>query len=173
VTREDFGRIYDDHYPRVFRYLLWRMGDKNAAEQRTGEVFGVALSAFRRGEEPERVGRWLIGIADDLAGRSQRREPRDPRDPRPAFAVVGRLDEVAMGQLEGAGIWCCMDTLDPAHRRVLLLKIIAGLTTRDVAELIGTTEEAVLSLQLRALQSLQESWKEATNAADRHPAGAR
>jgi RNA polymerase sigma-70 factor, ECF subfamily len=170
VTREDFGRIYDDHYPRVFRYLLWWVGDKDAAERLTGEVFGVALSAYRRGEEPERVGRWLIGIADELASRSQPREPRDPGDPGPAFA---RLDEGAMGQLEGAAIWSCMNTLDPAHRHVLLLKIVAGLTTRDVADLIGITEEAVLSLQLRALQSLQESWKEATNGADRHPAEAR
>ena len=160
MTREDFARVYDDHYPRVFRYLLWRIGDKNAAEQLTGEVFGAALSAFRRGEAPERVGRWLIGIADDLATRSERREPRDPGDPGPA-------------QLEGAAIWSCMETPDPAHRQVLLLKIIAGLSTRDVAELMGTTEEAVLSLQLRALQSLQESWKEATNGTDRHPAGAR
>ncbi len=163
MNREDFGRVYDDEYPRVFRYLLWRLGNKEAAEGLTGEVFGVALSALQKGDKPARVARWLIEIADRLASRSLRREQRDQGD-RGVFAVGRDADQVVRGQLEGTAIWHCMGTLDPAHRQVLLLRIIAGLTARDVAELMGTTEEAVRSLQLRALEALQESWRETANA---------
>jgi RNA polymerase sigma-70 factor, ECF subfamily len=171
VNREDFGRVYDEEYPRVFRFLLWRLGNKQAAEELTGEVFGVALSALQKGDEPARVGRWLVDIADRLASRSLRREQRDRGDLGPAFAVEQGPDEVVMGQFEGAGIWSCMEALAPAHRQVLLLRIVAGLTSRDVADHMGTTEEAVRSLQLLALQALQESWKETANA-DRHTAQA-
>lgn len=163
MKREDFGRVYDDEYPRVFRYLLWRLGNKEAAEELTGEVFGMALSALQKGDKPTRAGRWLVEIADRLASRSMRREQRDRIDPELALAGEGGPDQDVMGQLEGAGIRSCMETLDPEHRRVLLLRIIAGLTARDVAELMGTTEEAVRSLQLRALLALQESWKETAN----------
>ena len=163
MNREDFGRVYDDEYPRVFRYLLWRLGNKEAAEELTCEVFGVALSTLQKGDKPATAGRWLVEIADRLASRSLRREQRDGGG-RGASAVERDAAKVVTGRSEGAGVWSCMATLDPAHRHVLLLRIISGLTARDVAELMGTTEETVQSMQLQALQALQESWRETANA---------
>ena len=62
-------------------------------------------------------------------------------------------------------------TLSQEHRQVLLLRIVAGLSAREVGELMGRTEDTVLRLQLRALKALREVWKEASAGDDTQDAG--
>jgi DNA-directed RNA polymerase specialized sigma24 family protein len=72
VNREDFAGLYDVQYPRVFRYLLWRLRSRDAAEELAAEVFAAALTTLQKGTAPRQVGGWLIGIAEHLATRSFR-----------------------------------------------------------------------------------------------------
>lgn len=72
MNREDFAGLFDVQYPRVFRYLLWRLRKRDAAEELAAEVFATALAALQKGTEPRQAGSWPIGIADTLANRSFR-----------------------------------------------------------------------------------------------------
>jgi DNA-directed RNA polymerase specialized sigma24 family protein len=49
VNREDFAQLYDVQYPRVFRYLLWRLRDRDMAEELAAEVFARGLTALHKG----------------------------------------------------------------------------------------------------------------------------
>jgi RNA polymerase sigma-70 factor, ECF subfamily len=167
VNGEDFARLYDVQYPRVFRYLLWRLRDRDAAEELAAEVFALGLTALRKGTEPRHVGSWLVGIADHLASRSLRRE-RTERMIEASPAATQDPEEVVLERLERNMIWRCVDALSPDHQQVLLLRVVAGLSAREVGELMGKSEEAVRSLQLRALQALRGLWKEAESGAELH-----
>jgi len=100
VNREDFAGLFDVQYPRVFRYLLWRLRNRDAAEELAAEVFATALAAMQTGTEPRQVGSWLIGIADHLANRSlQTRqfegaivEAGPPAEQDPEVLVLGRRE---------------------------------------------------------------------------------
>jgi DNA-directed RNA polymerase specialized sigma24 family protein len=70
MNREDFAGLFDVQYARVFRYLVWRLRNRDAAEELAAEVFATALAALQTGTEPDLAGSWLIGIADTLATRS-------------------------------------------------------------------------------------------------------
>lgn len=163
MNSEAFAALYDVQYPRVFRYLLGRVRSGQAAEELTAEVFAVALASLQKGTQPRQVGSWLIGVADHLASRYWRQ--RKAQDPpvvahRPA-AEETDPEELAIGRLESGRLWDCVDALSPEHRQVLLLRIVAGLSAREVGEIMNRTEEAVRSLQLRALAALRRIWKEA------------
>ncbi|HET8999714.1 MAG TPA: sigma-70 family RNA polymerase sigma factor [bacterium] len=165
MTREDFAGLYDVQYPRVFRYLLWRLRKRDAAEEIAAEVFATALTTLQKGTEPRQIGSWLIGIADHLATRSFRK--RRTEDAVVEAGPAGEQDpeELVLGRIESGMIWRCVDALSPEHQQVLLLRVIAGLSAREVGGLMGKTEEAVRSLQLRALQALRALWKEADEGA--------
>jgi RNA polymerase sigma-70 factor (ECF subfamily) len=160
VNREDFGRHYDAQYPRVYRYLLWRLRDRDAAEELAAEVFAIALTAFQKGTAPRQVRSWLVGIADHLATRSWRKTRTDEVITDSGIATEQDPEELVLGRLESTMIWRCVDALSPDHRQILLLRIVAGLSARDVGGLMGKTEDAVRSQQLRALQALRALWKE-------------
>jgi len=170
VSRDGFASLYDVHYPRVFRYLVWRLRDRNAAEELAAEVFAIALTALQEGTAPIQIEQWLVGIANHLAAHARSaKQPSEPVEPEPA--VETDPEELALGRLETAAIWSSVDTLSREHRQVLLLRIVAGLSAREVGELMGRTEEAVWRLQLRALEALRGVWKEASANADAPTAG--
>ncbi len=165
MNREDFAGLYDVQYPRVFRYLLWRLRKRDAAEEIAAEVFATALTTLQKGTEPRQIGSWLIGIADHLATRSFRKRRTEDAVVEAGLAAEQDPEELVLGRIESAMIWRCVDALSPEHQQVLLLRVIAGLSAREVGGLMGKTEEAVRSLQLRALQALRALWKEADEGA--------
>jgi RNA polymerase sigma-70 factor, ECF subfamily len=165
MNREDFAGLYDVHYPRVFRYLLWRLRKRDAAEEIAAEVFATALTTLQKGTEPRQIGSWLIGIADHLATRSFRKRRTEDAVVEAGLAAEQDPEELVLGRIESGMIWRCVDALNPEHQQVLLLRVIAGLSAREVGGLMGKTEEAVRSLQLRALQALRALWKEADEGA--------
>jgi RNA polymerase sigma-70 factor (ECF subfamily) len=162
VTPQSFADLYDVHYPRVFRYLVGRLHSAQIAEELAAEVFAVALSALHKGTQPRQVGSWLFGIADHLASRYWRRHRVEESVAEPEAAEEQDPEEIALGRMESAKLWDCMNELTAEHRQVLLLRIVAGLSAREVGEVMERTEEAVRSLQFRALATLRQLWKEAS-----------
>jgi len=184
---KEFVGLYDVHYPRVYRYLLWRLRERAAAEKVAAEVFAIALRTFQEGSEPRQVGSWLVEVADHLASRVLRRmQVEDLLDEvgliaeREPGAVPDKMgpaverdpEELVIGRLENATIRACMDALSPEERTALLLRIVAGVSASEVAELLRTTEDVVRRLQLRALRALRTLWKEAEANAGRGSTGA-
>ena len=159
MSAETFAALYDVQYPRVFRYLLGRLRNDQAAEEIAAEVFAIALASVRKGNQPRKMGSWLVGIADHLASRYWNRKQAEEARAEPEPVVEADPEELAIGRLEGAQLWKCMGELTPEHRQVLLLRIVAGLSAREVGEIMNRSEEAVRSLQLRALAMLRRLWK--------------
>lgn len=157
-----FGDLYDTNYPRVFRFLVGRLRSAQIAEELAAEVFAIALAALRKGTQPRQIGSWLVGIADHLAARHWRRRRVEERAVAPAVPEEQDPEELAIGRLESATLWDCVNALSPEHRQVLLLRVVAGLRAREVGEIMNRTEEAVRSLQLRALAALRALWREAS-----------
>ena len=156
-----FARIYDAHYPRVFRYLLGRIRSPQEAEELAAEVFATALESLERGAVPRNVGSWLVGIADHLASHYWRSRVPEHALVESQLNIEEDPEELAIGRMESKILWQCLDALNQEHRKALLLRIVAGLSAREVGEIMGRTEQAVRSLQFRALSALRRHWMEA------------
>lgn len=63
----EFGALFDEHYPRLHRYLHRRVGP-SAADDLAAETFAQAMRQRHR-YDPRRgaAGPWLYGIAHNLA----------------------------------------------------------------------------------------------------------
>ena len=162
LDRQAFGDLYDTHYPRVFRFLVGKLHRSQIAEELTAEVFAIALAALSKGTQPLQIGSWLVGVANHLASRYWRRRKVEERAATQPMVEEQDPEELAIGRIESATLWECVNALSPEHRQVLLLRVVAGLRAREVGEIMNRTEEAVRSLQLRALAVLRELWKEAS-----------
>lgn len=156
-----FVFLYDENYPRVFRYLVGRLRDRRTAEDLAAEVFATALKSLQSGIQPRQIGSWLVGIADHLASQYWRKRQQEERSA--GSAVVEEVDPeaIAVGRMAHEELWRCVNALSPEHRQVLLLRIVARLSSREAAEVMGRSEMAVRSLQVRALAALRRQWLEA------------
>ncbi len=157
---EAAGILYTLYSQRVYRFLFFRTGDAQIAEDLTGEVFlkmVQALPDYQQGGTPFQA--WLYQIARNLVidyFRHVHSHPVVQIDEEIDWEVVdldGMIDfhfsceELARG----------MAILDENYRDVLLLRFIEGLTIAQTAQSLHKTIDAVKALQRRGLMALRHT----------------
>jgi RNA polymerase sigma-70 factor, ECF subfamily len=158
---EAVGRLYEAHQAAIFRYLWLRLGEREMAEDLTGEVFIRMLEAlprYRPSRTPFRA--WLYRIARNLAIDHGRRAAHfspvaleeAPADPDPVGDPALQVDDRLSLKALRAGL----AGLEAAQREVVTLRFLAGLSLRETAAVVNKTEAAVKALQHRGLASLNQ-----------------
>jgi RNA polymerase sigma-70 factor (ECF subfamily) len=144
------------HYARpVFRYLYSRIGTPEDAEDLTAQTFLDAFEALPRYRDRGCFSAWLFGIARRKAADYYRRRPtvglEDPAAVASAEDVQGevsRKDEIDR-------LKALIRELPDEEREWIRLHFTAGLTFREMAILIGKTEDAMKKAVYRLLLKLQ------------------
>lgn len=164
------GELFDEFYPRVYRYALAKLGNPMDAEDVAAETFAKVLRGLDRfvwkggGFEA-----WIFRIASNLVVDQVRfrvrevvmevSEDADERpdpylDPEAAFLLLEAGDELreALAALPGD------------QREVILLRFAAGLDTNGCGKVMGRKANAVRQLQFRALEGLRKLMTEEVKA---------
>jgi RNA polymerase sigma-70 factor, ECF subfamily len=156
------SRVYTAYAPALFRFFMAAVGDRHTAEDLTGEVFRSAIESLPGFRGPvEALGGWLFRIARHDLSDHRRRQARRPVQPlddllEEAAEAAGADDpeEVAIERIERDRVLAALTRLTADQREVLLLRIVGGLTTPEVAAAVNKTTEAVKALQHRGLARL-------------------
>jgi RNA polymerase sigma-70 factor, ECF subfamily len=141
------------HYRQIYGFVRRRSPSADEAEDVVAEVFAdaaAALGRFEPGEAP--VLAWLYTVARRRladAARRRRRGPALTTVSAPAYpaAVAGALGR-ALAQLPRE------------QRRVVVLKLVRGLSFREIAAEVGATEAACKMRLSRALAAMRDSLSE-------------
>jgi RNA polymerase sigma factor (sigma-70 family) len=134
---------------RVYSYVAYRMGAGPDAEDVTSEVFERALRYKESYDDGRgRPEHWLLGIARRCVDDALSNRPPTP-DVAPAERASSEdLEEEAMRRLTVAG---ALNHLDGRARDLLALRYGAGLTAREIGQVIGAKTNAVEVALHRAL----------------------
>ena len=149
--------LFDRHHRLVLRYAMARIGDREAAEDVTQEVFVAAVTAIRRlrDESESGIEGWLLGIAQYKCADRLRRISRDRQAPAAeAAAVPADAGEVAIDRLSAAEVRRAMEQLSDDQREVVLRRFVLDQSLEEVAAATGRRVGAVKSMQHRALATL-------------------
>ncbi len=160
---EAFGLIYDRYLDTVFRFIYFRVGNRQLAEDLTSDTFLRALKRIGSFTWQGRdLGAWLVTIARNLvadhfkSGRYRLevttgdvldadREDRGPEG-SPEAAVVDHITNVA---LLGA-----VKQLNPEQQECIVLRFLQGFSVAETAQAMGKNEGAIKALQYRAVRAL-------------------
>jgi RNA polymerase sigma-70 factor, ECF subfamily len=157
---EAAGELYDHHHPAIFRYLFYRTGDRQIAEDLTGEVFlkmVQALPGFNGGITAFRA--WLFQIARNLSIDHLRRSQAHPNQSLGEDLHAPGLDPegATEGKLNDAALQAALRRLSNDQKDVILLRFIEGMPLAETARTLHKSEDAVKGLQRRALATLREA----------------
>ncbi len=140
--------------PDVFRYAYWLAKNRALAEDIAQETFLRAWRAIDSLLEPESVRPWLLKIARREHARLYERK---------RFETIDIEDPVAVSD-EGMSVFPSEDlsevraalfTLSDDYREPLVLQVLFGLTTSEIAEQLGIEQGAVLTRLCRAREKLR------------------
>jgi RNA polymerase sigma factor (sigma-70 family) len=154
-----YDRLYRDLAPTVLGYL--RVQGAREPEDLTSEVFLGAfgrLRSFRGNEDQFRS--WVFTIAYrrlvDERRRGNCRPVTEASAHDPCDRVGGDVETDALARLGEQRVRRLCQAVSPAQRDVLLLRMVAGLTLEQVAELLGKSTGAIKALQCRGLLTLRD-----------------
>ena len=164
---DDLETVVALYQPRVFRFLLATLHDRDAAETLTQETFLRAWSARATFREDCSVATWLIRIALNLA-RDHTRTGRF-RFWKHVSASAIDVDDVAafvpnheasaeaqlIAQQQVALIWETVGTLSPRQRSIFLLRFLEEMDIPEIAEVTGLPLGTVKSHLYRALNAIR------------------
>lgn len=164
--RTALGELYNQYWPAVFRYLYYRVGNRQAAEDLASEVFTRMLEALPR-YKPTAVPfkAWLFQIARNLAVDHFRKgggRVSVSLDPEMENAMEEDPYSRVERSLTNARLQSALSTLNPDQRDVIILRIIGEMPICEVAQALGKSEDAVKGLQRRGLIALRDTladWK--------------
>jgi RNA polymerase sigma-70 factor (ECF subfamily) len=160
---EAFGLIYDRYVDTVFRFVYFRVGNRQLAEDLTSDTFLRALKRIGSFTWQGRdLGAWLVTIARNLvadhfkSGRYRLevttgdvldadREDRGPEG-SPEAAVVNHITNVTL--------LTAVKQLNPEQQECIVLRFLQGFSVAETAQAMAKNEGAIKALQYRAVRAL-------------------
>ncbi|MEX1019112.1 MAG: sigma-70 family RNA polymerase sigma factor [Litorilinea sp.] len=157
-----FDGLYLLFADRVFRYLLARLGDAEAADEVTSQVFLrliEKIDMYRVAPKDNHAifSAWLYRMAynkmvDVL--RAQKRANWVDLD-HAEHVAAGDVLEFVDVRVEFEAVMQKMELLNDQQREVLVLRFVEDLSIAETAQVMQKSEGAVKALQHRALESLR------------------
>lgn len=153
-----FDELYRRHHQRIWVFLARLTADRAETEDLFQDTWlAAAKHAHRLAPESELLP-WLYTIARNKHRSSRRFLLFDLRKKErfalePPMSVLAP-DEHAAVRARAADLCDAFDALADAHREVLLLCLVEGLDTRQVATVLGLREDAVRKRLSRARAEL-------------------
>ena len=152
--RNAFAALVEYYWDRLFRWLYHLTHDRHAAEDLAQETFLRAFGALDRFRAGTNFGAWLFRIAHN-AWANQRRAARKC-EPLPGELPGREADPVdeALGREALQELARAIGKVPPELRGAFLLRVEEGLSFREIADVLGLTEETARWRVFKARQKL-------------------
>lgn len=165
-----FGELYDRYVDVVFRYVLFRIGDRNLAEDVTSETFVRALRRISTVSYQGRdVGAWFVTIARNLVldhvkssrYRLEVTTAEITETPAAFGATTSGPEHEVLTAATNAELMRCVAKLNADQQECIVLRFLQGLSVAETAVIMGRNEGAIKALQHRAVRRLAQLMPEA------------
>ena len=154
-----FTALVEKYKKAVYGIILPKVRDFHQAQDLTSETFVTAYLSIESLDAPEKVGRWLCGIARNLANKWVYRENRDDLSLEGLLANTSESahkaqllhvsaaektpDETAEHAELRQLLWRCLILLPDSSSEVLILSYIREMKSAEIAKFLGISQTAV------------------------------
>ncbi|HEY3787472.1 MAG TPA: RNA polymerase sigma factor [Urbifossiella sp.] len=154
--RSAFAQLVERYWDRLYRWLYHLTRDRHAAEDLTQETFLKTLAAIRSFRPGSNFRAWVFKIGHNNFVNQKRSERRTKH------SLPDDLPGMDAGDAEGASenrevleiVGRAVAELPPDFRAALMLRVEEGLSFREVAKVLKTTEETARWRVFKARQKL-------------------
>lgn len=156
--RAQFEKLFADHSDAVFRYLVYRLNDKERAMELTQEVFMNTWRHLRSGKPIEYEKTFLFKVARNLFINEIRTDKTttsleklqdtsyaEPADTTPSPETYSTHTELLS----------FLEHIADTYKEVLILRYIEGMSVKDIANLLEEKETNISMRIKRGLEKLR------------------
>ena len=166
-SRDAFEKLYEEYYDRLYFFVLKNVGNKEAAEDITQDVFMKSMEKIQTLENPENYVTWLHTIAYRMCTdlfRSRRRDAYFDTDEEMEDAMENHSlnepimvpEDYATDKDTARQLKAMIDSLKPDMKSALILYYYNDMSLTDISKTMGISETNVKQKLFRARKKLKE-----------------
>lgn len=161
---DSFATLYDKYVERIYRFVYFKVGTQEEAEDITSEVFLKAWNYLREKKDIKSFSGFLYRIARNLIIDFYRARAAQPEilstdrneNAEGEEAEADKWYAESQVESEMPGIVVALKKLKQEYQEVLTLKYVDGLSINEIAEITGKGAISVRVTQHRALKKLKQ-----------------
>jgi len=155
---EAFASLYRDNVQTIYRYIYYRVNDRQLAEDLTSDVFMRAMKGLSRyTDQGKPFVAWLYRIAHDRVIDHRRRHNRRQAEldiaDRPLPTEVD-MDSRLVRKQAARGLRMAIAKLTDEQQQVIILRFMEGYSLEETASAMNKKANAIKALQHRAIRAL-------------------
>ena len=144
MNRERIASWYEQYKVGLYRFALSVMKSENMAEDILQEVF-LRLLSGRYTPEPGKEKAYLYRAVRNLCYDELRKKKWKDQELKPQFGVTENYAYIEL-----------IAPLEKREQEIVTLKIVGGLSHREIGKVMGITEQAAKKRYQRAIEKLRE-----------------
>src|SRR5258708_11670114 len=164
---EDFDALVEQYRPRVFRFILASLRNRETAENLTQDCFVRAYKARDQYRGGASIGTWLMQIASNLVrdheGSSRLKFWRRMlHQSEVEYSIPDRRmspEAMASAKEQIQAIWKAAFKLSERQRTVFLLRFVEDMELLEIAKVTGLSEGTVKTHLFRALAAVRKEMR--------------
>ncbi len=159
-----WATLYRNSYRSLLAYAQHHLGNLDDARDAVGETMARAVRAIDRFEGgDDGIRAWLVGICRHVVADEQRARYRYPRTEMRELQCNGpQPGDDLMAEADKNTLRSAFARLDPDEQELLSLRVVAKLTSDELASALGKKPGTVRMAQMRALGRLRTFVEETT-----------
>ena len=162
-VEKDFGTLYEYYLSGVYRYVHYRVGETEIAEDLTSDIFDKALTGFNKFDPAKAsFSTWIFSIARNTVVDHYRKRSREVtlRTEPPADIPSETLlpDEQMAESEEKIKLHECLLKLKTQEQEIIALKFSGNMTNREIGVITGLSESNVGTILCRTIRKLRDDF---------------
>ena len=161
---EAFSRLYDIYFPKIFRYISWRVGNKNDAEDIVSDIFTKILNKFDsfQWQKNATFSSWIFSIAHNTLVDYYRVRNKK------SYFNIDDLPEVEASDILPSEEWDRKQLFKklyqmiqelPKHQaEIITMRFFSGMKNKEIAKVLKIEEKSVSSGLCRGLKTLHDNY---------------
>jgi len=157
---EALGRLYELYYERIFRFCVYRLFNKETAEDVTSTVFLEVARRIRRfeGRTERDFGNWLYAIAANQANAAIRKSSRRKK------LLENAADSITASTTENTNpssepdwprLYQAFLKLKPEHQTIVTLRFFENFSYEQISQILNVKEATLRVTLHRILNQLR------------------
>lgn len=155
---QPFGTAYQAHVEDIYRYVYYRLRDKEQSEDLTSHIFLRALEKYDQfSPEKGTFKAWLYGIAKHaLTDHYRSHKSTSPLQMAEDHVSDDSVTDKVATLLQRKEVQAALKLLEPEQRELLLLRVWDDLSFQEIAAMLGQKEGACKMRYKRSLLALSK-----------------
>ncbi len=156
---DEFVTLYDEMADQLFRHCFFKLSNRELALDLVQETFSRTWEYISSGKEVKNVKGFLFKVANNMIIDEYRKKKAvslENLQEQTGFDAPVNEHNKTIFSVEVDNVLQHIDKLDPKYKDVILMRYVNDYSPKEIAEILGESENAVSVRINRGLKKVQE-----------------